>query len=423
MNDILPAEAVRWRALEESFHSICARYGFGEIRTPLCEYTELFVRGVGQDTDVVEKEMYTFEDRGGRSLTLRPEGTASAVRAYLSSGIAGRESVVRWYYIGPMFRGERPARGRYRQFHQVGAEVYGDPGPAVDAELIDLAYSFIRSLGIEKVQVRLNSLGSGDTRARYREALVNYYTPLRDKLSPDSQRRLVTNPLRILDSKAPEDIALRDEAPQLLAFLTDEDRRHFDTVQNILARLGTHFVVDPTIVRGLDYYTRTIFELKETSGVLGAQDTLGGGGRYDNLVAELGGRPTPAIGFALGCERLLLVAPKQNLPSPPSACVIALGNEIEVQAEALAIARELRQAGVVVHMDTRFGKFDRQIKYAERVGARAGVILGSAELVAGTVNLKDLAVKSQRTIPRSQVVEEVRALLASPVVSGQGEGS
>jgi histidyl-tRNA synthetase len=264
------------------------------------------------------------------------------------------------------------------------------------------------------VQVRLNSLGSGDTRARYRDALVNYFTPLKDKLSPDSQRRLTTNPLRILDSKAPEDIALRGDAPQLLAFLTDEDRRHFDAVQAVLARLGTHFVVDPAIVRGLDYYTRTIFELKETSGMLGAQDTLGGGGRYDNLIAELGGRPTPAVGFALGCERLLRAAPLRPAPGPSGAMVIGLGGDTAVHAEALAIARELREAGIVVHVDTRFGKADRQFKLAEKVGARAGVIVGSAELQAGTVNLKDLVARTQRTVARAQVVAEVRELLATP---------
>jgi histidyl-tRNA synthetase len=420
MNDILPADAVRWRALEAAFHETCRRYGFGEVRTPLAEYTELFVRGIGQVTDIVEKEMYTFEDRGGRSLTLRPEGTAGAVRAYLNSGIAGQEPVVRWYYLGPMFRGERPAKGRYRQFHQVGAEVYGDPGPAVDAELIDLAYTFIRALGIEKVQVRLNSLGSGDTRERYREALVNYYTPQRERLSADSQRRLLTNPLRILDSKSPEDIALRDEAPQLMAYLSDEDRRHFDAVQAMLARLGTHFVVDPAIVRGLDYYSRTIFELKDTSGLLGAQDTLGGGGRYDGLIGSLGGKPTPAVGFGLGCERLLMAAPAQTGAAEPTAMVIALGQDTPVHAEALAIARELRHAGVTVHLDTRFGKADRQFKLAERLGARAAVILGTSELEAGTLNLKDLAARTQRAIPRTQVVDEVRALLASPVTA-QGE--
>lgn len=414
MNDILPSEAPAWRALEDAFRTTCERYGFGEVRTPICEYEELFYR-LGQDTDVVSKEMYTFEDRGGRRLALRPEGTASAVRAYLNS-VAEREPVTRWYYLGPMFRGERPAKGRYRQFYQVGAEVYGDAGPAVDAELIDMAHTFIRALGIERITILLNSLGSGDTRARYREALVRYFTPLKAQLSEDSQRRLTTNPLRILDSKAPEDIALRAGAPKLTEFLNDADRAHFDTLQAMLTKLGTPFVVDPTLVRGLDYYTRTIFEFKDATGRLGAQDTLGAGGRYDNLVEELGGKPTPAIGWALGCERLLLASPERPLHRPASAAVIALARaeEIAVQAEALVIARQLRQAGVVTYIDTRFGKADRQFKFAERTGARAGVIIGAAELAAGTVNLKDLWAKQQRTIPRERMIDEVRALLASP---------
>ncbi len=420
MNDILPADAARWHAMEEAFRGTCERYGFGEVRTPMCEYTELFVRGVGEATDIVEKEMYTFEDRGGRQLTLRPEGTASAVRAYLNS-VAGNEPLARWFYLGPMFRGERPAKGRYRQFHQLGAEVYGDGGPAVDAEIIDLAYAFMRRIGIEHIEARINSLGSGDTRARYRQALVDFFTPQKDKLSADSQRRLHTNPLRIIDSKAPEDIALKAGAPKLTDHLGDDDRRHFDAVQELLTKLGMPFVVDPTIVRGLDYYTRTIFEIKETSGLLGAQDTLGAGGRYDNLVAELGGKPTPAIGFALGCERLLLAAGAHTVAAhPTSAMVIAIAksDEYAVHGEALAIARMLRDAGIVTHIDTRFGKADRQFRQAEKHHCRAGIVLGSAEIAAGTVNLKDLAAKSQRTVQRAQLVDEVRALLASPLPGG-----
>lgn len=420
MNDILPVDAARWHAMEEAFRTTCERYGFGEVRTPLCEYTDLFVRSVGETTDVVEKEMYTFEDRGGRSLTLRPEGTAGAVRAYLNS-IAGNEPLARWFYMGPMFRGERPAKGRYRQFHQVGAEVYGDGGPAVDAEIIDLAYAFMRGIGIEHVELRINSLGSGDTRERYRQALVEYFTPLKDKLSPDSQRRLSANPLRIIDSKAAEDIALRVNAPRLTDHLGDADRKHFDAVQSMLAKLGTPFVVDPTIVRGLDYYTRTIFEIKDTTGILGAQDTLGGGGRYDNLVQELGGRPTPAIGFGLGSERLIIAASDRQIAARgPSAMVIAIakGDEMDVQGEALSIARTLRDAGITAHIDTRFGKADRQFRQAEKHGARAGVVIGSAEIAAGTVNLKDLFAKTQRTIARAQLVDEVRALLTSPSPGG-----
>jgi histidyl-tRNA synthetase len=424
MNDVLPADAVRWRALEERFRSVCERYGFGEVRTPMCEFTELFTRGIGEETDVVAKEMYTFEDRGGRSLTLRPEGTASAVRAYLEHGIAGTEPVARWYYVGPMFRGERPAKGRYRQFHQVGAEVYGDGGAIVDAELIDLANAFVTALGVKSPKVRINSLGSGDTRKRYAEALRGYYAPLKDKLSADSQRRLDVNPLRILDSKSPEDVALRAGAPRLMELLGDEDRKHFDKVCDALTALGTPFEVDATIIRGLDYYTRTIFEITDTSGSLGAQDALGGGGRYDKLIDELGGKPTPAVGFALGVERLLLAAPEGALAGakPASCAVMAIDRDQadRVHAQALAAAKALRDAGVITHVDTRFGKMDKQFRHAERAGARCAVIVGAQELDQGVVKLKDLAAREERVIPRESMVDAVKALLATPEGSRAG---
>jgi histidyl-tRNA synthetase len=417
MNDVLPKDAVRWRGLEDSFRAVCERYGFGEVRTPMCEYTELFTRGIGEETDVVAKEMYTFEDRGGRSLTLRPEGTASAVRAYLEHSIANVEPVARWFYAGPMFRGERPAKGRYRQFHQVGAEVYGDGGAMVDAELIDMAYTFVRSLGISQAKVRINSLGSGDTKKRYSEALREYYAPLEDKLSVDSQRRLDTNPLRILDSKAPEDVALRAGAPKLLDFLSDEDRAHFDRVCATLTALGTPFEVDATIIRGLDYYTRTIFEITDTSGALGAQDALGGGGRYDKLIEELGGKPTPAVGFALGVERLLIASEgKGASTSPPASfAVIAIDREQpeRVQSEALVIAKALRDRAIVTFVDTRFGKFDKQIRHAERSQARFAVIVGAQELNDGVVKIKDLTRREERTIPRDSLVETALSLRAS----------
>lgn len=417
MNDVLPADAARWRALEARFRSVCERYGFGEVRTPMCEYTELFTRGIGEETDVVAKEMYSFEDRGGRSLTLRPEGTASAVRAYLEHGVANTDPVARWFYAGPMFRGERPAKGRYRQFHQVGAEVYGDCSAHVDAELIDLAYAFIASLGIKKAKVRLNSLGSGDTKKRYAEALRAYYAPLKDKLSADSQRRLDTNALRILDSKAPEDVALRAGAPKLMELLGDDDRAHFDRVCNTLTRLGTPFEVDATIIRGLDYYSRTIFEITDTSGTLGAQDALGGGGRYDGLIEALGGRATAAVGFALGVERLLIAADKAAFAEarPASCAVLAIDRDQPelVHAEALVVAKALRERGVVTFVDTRFGKLDKQFRHAERSGARFAVILGAQEIADGIVKLKDLARREERSIVRDALVDTVLSLVAN----------
>ncbi|MBL8678821.1 MAG: histidine--tRNA ligase [Myxococcales bacterium] len=423
MNDVLPKDVGRWRALEERFRAQCERYGFGEIRTPMCEYTELFARGIGEETDVVAKEMYTFEDRGGRSLTLRPEGTASAVRAYLEHRISNLGGVARWYYVGPMFRGERPAKGRYRQFHQVGAEVYGDGGPMVDAELVDLAYSFVTSLGISQAKVRVNSLGSGDTKRRYADALREYYKPLAEKLSPDSQRRIETNPLRILDSKAREDVALRAGAPKLMELLGDEDRRHFDRVCSALDALGTPYEVDATIIRGLDYYSRTIFEITDTSGTLGAQDALGGGGRYDGLIEQLGGKSTPAVGFALGVERLLIAAPESSLAAPAvkSCAVFAVDRDEpeRVQSAALAIAKELRSAGIVVHIDTRFGKLDRQFQHAERVGASCAIVVGKQELDNGRVELRELDTRRQNAVPRDAIVAKVTEVLAK---SGSAPG-
>jgi histidyl-tRNA synthetase len=416
MNDALPADSAQWQALESAFRTMAARYGFGEVRTPMCEFTELFTRGIGEETDVVAKEMYTFTDRGDRSLTLRPEGTASAVRAYLEHKISSKEPVSRWYYSGPMFRGERPAKGRYRQFHQMGAEVYGDGSAAADAELIDLAYSFVQSLGISQVKVRVNSLGSGDTKQRYTEALRAYYLPLSAQLSAESQRRIESNPLRILDSKAPEDIALRAGAPKLLSLLGAEDKKHFDAVCTMLTRLGTPFEIDATIIRGLDYYTRTIFELTDTSGKLGAQDALGGGGRYDGLIAQLGGGATPAVGFALGCERLLLAASSEALaPLPAKVCaVMAIDREQTelVHAEALLVARELRTAGVTVVVDTRFGKIDRQFAHAERNHACCAVILGAQEVSSGEVKLKNLQAREEKSIPRATMAHAVAQLLA-----------
>ncbi len=417
MNDALPADSAQWQVLEGAFHAMAARYGFGEVRTPLCEFTELFSRGIGEETDVVAKEMYSFEDRGGRSLTLRPEGTASAVRAYIEHKMASKEPVSRWYYSGPMFRGERPAKGRYRQFHQVGAEVYGDPGPAADAELIDFAHSFVSSLGISQVKIRINSLGSGDTKVRYAQALRDYYTPFKAQLSADSQRRIDTNPLRILDSKSPEDVALRAGAPQLIGLLGDADRKHFDLVAAALTRIGTPFEIDPTIIRGLDYYTRTIFELTDTSGTLGAQDALGGGGRYDSLIQQLGGPVTPAVGFALGCERLLLAGSQALLRAKvKTVCAVIAVDRTEpekVQTEALVIARELRQAGLHVVADTRFGKIDRQFAHAERAGAQCAIILGADEVDKGILKLKNLLTREEVTIPRASLISDVSALLAT----------
>lgn len=423
MNDLLPADGqgARWQRLETAFRETSGRYGFQEVRTPLCEYAELFHRSVGEATDIVEKEMYTFDDRGNRRLALRPEGTASTVRAAIEHSVLARDPVVRWSYVGAMFRAERPAKGRYRQFHQVGAEVYGDDSPAVDAEVIDLASSFLQSIGITKFTVRVNSLGGPETRARYRAALVEYFTPHREALSPESQSRLDRNPLRILDSKDPRDLPFKTGAPSLVDALTAEDRAHFERVQEFLTALGAPFVVDSSLVRGLDYYTRTVFELIDTSGALGAQDALGGGGRYDQLFTELGSsKPVPAFGFALGIERLLLAAPVAEEKKPFRVAVVAVAkpDEHATHAGVLSLARELRTRGFETVVDTRFGSMKSQMRRANDLAATVVLLLGSNELASGEVSMKLMATGEQRSVSRATLLDELAQTQRAAAATG-----
>jgi histidyl-tRNA synthetase len=396
MNDILPEEALRWHHLEAAFRGHAELHGYAEARTPIVEHTNLFARQIGETTDVVEKEMYSFE-RHSEQLTLRPEGTAGTARAYVEHNIHAKEPVSRWYYLGPMFRGERPAKGRYRQFYQAGCEHFGDPGPLCDAEMIDFVASFLRKIGISDIAIHVSSLGSAGARAKYRDALLDYLTPHRDKLSEDSQRRLDKNPLRILDSKDPRDREISVGAPSILQLLDDADTAHWKSVLHYLDVLGVPYTVDPTLVRGLDYYTRTLFEVRATSADLGAQSTLCGGGRYDNMVEGLGGPKVPAIGFAMGLERLLAstnIAPGKKAP----ACYLApLGQE--GADKALLLARELRALGVMAEVDGRGGKLKAMIRRADSVGARLCVILGDAEVARGVVAVKDLAGHVQDEIP------------------------
>jgi histidyl-tRNA synthetase len=323
MNDILPPEVSKWHFLEEKARGMLESFAYRELRTPVLEYTPLFVRSVGEVTDVVEKQMYTFDDRDGRSVSLRPEGTASAVRAYIEHSQWNQESVTRWYYMGPMFRHERAQRGRLRQFHQVGAEFFGVNEPTADAEMISMLVALLVELGLpaSAVQVTINSLGEPEERAAYRDALVTFFSAHRDALDDESRRRLELNPLRILDSKSPDVQALVAKAPVLLDVLSDASKARFAKVREVLTSLGVNYEVDPRLVRGLDYYTATIFELKTTAGDLGAQNTVCGGGRYDRLVESLGGPKTPALGFGLGVERTLLALsePAESF-EPASAC-------------------------------------------------------------------------------------------------------
>jgi histidyl-tRNA synthetase len=404
MNDVLPEDIGRWQHVEHEFARTMSLHGFREVRTPYVEPTALFVRAIGDATDVVEKEMYSF-DHHGDGLTLRPEGTAGAVRAFVEHNVSGREGTTRWWYAGPMFRAEQPQRGRYRQFSQVGAEIFGDAGPGCDAELIDMLAAFLGALRIPDVEVLVNSLGSVEARGRYRDALVQYLTPRAAELSQHSQRRLATNPLRILDSKDERDQAAVRDAPTIHEFLDAGDREHFDKLRSYLDALGTPYTVAPRLVRGLDYYTRTLFEITGARDKLGAGSTLLGGGRYDTLVAELGGPDVPAIGFAAGLERLLIASEVAPPPSAVDAFVAPLGEA--AVAPALAIARDLRREGIRCEIDARGKTLKSQLRRANQLGSRMVLILGDTEIAAGTVQVKDLEAHTQETIERAQALRVV----------------
>ncbi|HTQ03294.1 MAG TPA: histidine--tRNA ligase [Polyangiaceae bacterium] len=415
MNDILPDEIGRWHALEAVLRRTFELAGYREIRTPVLEPTELFVRSIGEATEIVEKQMFILK-REDESLALRPEGTAGVARAYVGSTLHNREPVSRLYYLGPMFRAERPQRGRYRQFWQAGVEIYGDPGPGCDAELIDMLVRMLSGLGVQNLRVLVNSLGGTETRARYREALAAYLRPKSAELSEHARRRLEDNPLRILDSKNPQDQAAVAGAPSILELLTPEDRAHFEGVTRGLGALGTPFEVSPGLVRGLDYYTRTLFEIQTTGAEIGSQNALLGGGRYDAMVKELGGPDVPAIGFALGLERVLLALPAAAAASEPRCFVAPLGERAQV--EALVIARELREAGVPAEADTRGGSLKSLLRRADGTGSRLCIVLGDNEIERGIVTLKDLAARSQIEVPRAEVVLRAKSLLASAPPAG-----
>ncbi len=403
MNDVLPEEIGRWQRVEQIYARTMSLYGFREVRTPFVESTALFSRAIGETTDVVEKEMYSFVHHD-EPLTLRPEGTAGAARAYIEHQVQGKEPITRWWYGGAMFRAERPQRGRYRQFYQLGAEIFGDPGPGSDAEMIDMLVQFLGELRIPDVRVYVNSLGGSETRGRYRDALVAHLTPRAAQLSADSQRRLGTNPLRILDSKDPRDREAAAGAPTLHEFLGADDRAHFDGLRAHLDALGTRYEVDARLVRGLDYYTRTLFEIKGASDKLGAGDTLVGGGRYDGMVGDLGGPSVPAIGYAAGLERLLIASELEAAGNVADALVAPLGN---AAGPALVLARDLRRRGIRCEVDTRGSSLKSQLRRANALGARVVLILGETELADGTVQVKDLDAHTQETLRRDAAVDIV----------------
>ena len=390
MNDVLPEEAAAWQQLERAAREIFAQYGYREIRLPLLERTELFKRSIGEFTDIVEKEMYTFEDRGGDSLTLRPEATAGIVRACISNGLLHNQRQKVWC-MGPMFRYERPQKGRYRQFHQVDVEALGFPGPDVDAELILMTARLWRRLGLRGLQLHLNSLGTPESRKVYRAKLLDYFGANRDKLDADSLRRLEGNPLRILDSKNPAMADVVAGAPSITDHLDPESAEHFATLRAQLGAAGVDFVVNPRLVRGLDYYSRTVFEWITTD--LGSQDAVCSGGRYDGLVAQLGGEPAPAIGWALGEERIVELMRLQQLvgnEGRPDVYLVLAGAAAE--AAGLHLAERLRDAapGLKVETNCGGGSFKSQLKRADRSGARYAVIVGDEEVARGVAAVKAL---------------------------------
>ena len=413
MPDILPDAAAKWQYLEGVVRDIVQSYGYREIRLPLVEQTELFKRSIGEVTDIVEKEMYTFEDRGGESLTLRPEATAGMVRAGISNGLLHNQRHKLWT-AGPMFRRERPQRGRYRQFYQFDVEALGYEGPDVDAELIMICARMWRRLGIDRIRLEINSLGMPEARARYRETLVEYFSGVKNKLDQDSIRRLDQNPLRILDSKNPDLQGLIEAAPVMVDFLDEESAEHFEALKALLDSAGIGYTVNPRLVRGLDYYNRTVFEW--VTDALGAQGAVCSGGRYDGLVEKLGGRATPAIGWAMGIERFVDLYEEcggEVAAGDADVYVVAVGGQ--ALAEGFAVAEELRDAmgGATVEVNLGGGSFKSQLKRADKSGASFALILGEQEMADRTIGIKPLrSGADQQTVARDEIAARLGELLA-----------
>jgi histidyl-tRNA synthetase len=391
MSDILPPDITVWHFLEARARETYRRFGFQEIRTPVLEDTALFVRSVGETTDIVGKEMYTFEDRAGRSLSLRPENTAPAVRAYIEHAVNVREPITRWYYLGPMFRYERMKTGRYRQFWQTGAEAFGSAEPAQDAELIDLGLQFFDALGLSDIRLELNSLGDGNCRPAYLDALRAYLRTHQSELCSECQERIERNPLRVLDCKNAKCQAVLAGAPQISAALCEPCREHFQALQRKLDAIRAPYTLNPRMVRGLDYYTRTAFEFISDASALGTASAVGGGGRYDKLVQELGGPEIPAVGWAMGIERLCLLLSESGKHAEATPELFVAVADTAAQDFGFRLVSELRQKGHAVDFDPRGGSLKSQMKRADKSGARFALVLGERELVSGEGELKPLA--------------------------------
>ncbi|MBN2331922.1 MAG: histidine--tRNA ligase [Deltaproteobacteria bacterium] len=404
-NDILPTETQAWQWIEQAFRQLLASYDYGEIRLPILEYTELFSRSIGDDTDIVEKEMYTFADRSNRSLTLRPEGTASVVRAFIQHGLAATREINKLYYLGPMFRYERPQKGRYRQFYQLGAEVFGEESFCQDAEMLIMLARYFHVLGISSAKLHLNSLGCELCRPAYRQALQGYLEQRMTALCADCHRRVPQNPLRALDCKQSSCRAVMAEAPKISDYLGDACREHFAGLTGLLDQSGLEYTIDPFMVRGLDYYTRTTFEF--LAGDLGAQNAVAAGGRYDRLVEALGGCATPAIGFAIGLERLNMLVDNADVPeSDPFIALVALG---ETAATFLfPLLHQLNQEGIRAVMSFKEKSLKSLLKKADRDKVSYALLAGDQELKEGAAILRNMMTKEQQSIPLSLLVESIR---------------
>ena len=405
--DTMPRDSYKVQYIEKEFSELCRLYGFGEVRTPMFESTELFNRGVGETTDIVQKEMYTFEDLGHRSITLKPEGTSPAVRAFIESHDYAEMQPTKYYYDTPCFRYERPQAGRLREFHQFGVENFGTPDMMADAEVIALASDFIKKIGIEDVELRINSVGCRECRPVYRKALQDYLRPYYEELSDISKDRFESNPMRIIDSKDITDQRIAKDAPYMLDYLCDDCKAAFEALKTNLDAMGISYVVDPRIVRGLDYYTKTAFEFVTTK--IGAQGTICGGGRYDHLVEEIGGPSIPGVGFGLGKERLLILMEQNDIivddPNVPDISVSFIGDKARLYA--LDLVHKLRACGVSAIIDTLNRNLKGQMKYANKLNARYSVVIGENEIEKGIVTLKNMNSGEQKEINAIDITKEI----------------
>ncbi len=407
--DIMMDQVYKWHYIEKKWKEICERYGFKEIRTPMFEHTELFQRGVGDTTDIVQKEMYTFEDHGGRSITLKPEGTSPAVRAFIEHKQYAEVQPIKLYYDIPCFRYEKPQSGRLRQFHQFGVETFGTPNMVADAEIIAIGYDFLTSMGVTDLTLEINSVGCPECRAKHRKALKEFLAPKYDQLCDTCKSRYEKNPMRILDCKSPIDQELVQGAPMMIDFLCEDCKKAFEDLQKNLESIGIPYVVNPKIVRGLDYYTKTAFEFVTNS--LGAQGTVCGGGRYDNLVEEVGGPPIPGVGFGLGKERLLMLMEANGVEIPkPTDCdifIATMGEAAKLYGQKLLF--DLRRNGVKCQIDDLQRNFKGQFKYADRLGAKYAVVIGDNELETGVATLKDMEKGQQTEVKFDELISELKS--------------